>query len=207
VAGPSFRGQFNGGKAKYKNNVFDGACVIENRDAVGEIGRAAVGRASTRIRLATVDDLAAIVRCLELAFAPFNEFEDSQYPQLSDDLKSQIFEGSIRLIFDETQVLGFISFWPAADQMFIDTLAVLPTHHGQGLGSKLLAFADIETLRLGFKAVTLFTKARMTGNLQFYQRRGYRETGRCNDDGFCRVFYTKTFPPMPEPTVYARSVS
>lgn len=148
-----------------------------------------------RIRVATVDDLAAIATCLDLAFASFNEFEDSEDAPLPDDLKSRIIEGSVRLICNGTQVLGYISFWPAAHQMFIDTLAVLPTHRRQGLGSKLLAFADVETLRLGFKAVTLFTKARMTGNSQFYQSRGYRETGRCDDDGFCRVFYTKTFQP------------
>lgn len=178
-----------------------------NRDAVDSIGGAADGSHRTHIRVATVDDLAAIVICLDLAFASFNgnEFEDSEDVQLPDDLKSQIIEGSIRLICDETQVLGYISFWPAADQMFVDTLAVLPKHRRQGLGSKLLAFADIETLRLGLKAVTLFTKARMTGNLQFYQSRGYRETGRCDDDGFCRVFYTKKFPPLPEAAISART--
>ena len=146
-----------------------------------------------RIRVATVDDFAAILACSELAFPSFSEFEDSEDAPVSDDLKSQILEGSVRLICNGTQVLGYISFWPAADQMFIGTLAVLPTHHRQGLGSKLLAFADAETLRLGFKAVSLFTKATMKGNLQFYQSRGYRETGRCDDDGFCRVFYIKTF--------------
>ena len=49
-------------------------------------------------------------------------------------------------------------------------------------------------MRLGLKAVTLFTKVKMTGNLRFYQGRGYRETDRCDDDGFCRVFYTKQLP-------------
>ena len=101
-------------------------------------------------------------------------------------------EGSIHLICDEAQVLGFISLWPTADQMFIDTLAVLPRHHRRGLGSQLLAFADSETLRLGLSGVNLFTKATMVDNLVFYQRRGYRETGRCDDDGCCRVFYSKS---------------
>ena len=148
------------------------------------------------IRAATVADLAAIVTCSNLAFAPFagTADEDTGDLHLATNLRSQIHEGSIRLICDGTEVLGYISFWPTADNMFVDTLAVLPKHHRRGLGSELLAFADFETQRLGLRAITLFTKARMTGNLRFYQSRGYCETGRCDDDGFCRVFYTKKLP-------------
>jgi len=144
-----------------------------------------------QIRAATVTDLASIVRCADLAFASASGHSDKRDVKLQGNLRSQILEGSIQLICDGARVLGYISLWPTADQMFIDTLAVLPKHHHQGLGSQLLAFADTETLRLGLSSVNLFTKATMVDNLVFYQRRGYRETGRCDDDGFCRVFYTK----------------
>lgn len=147
----------------------------------------------THIRASTGDDLAAIVACSDLAFAASSGpgFPDSEELQPAESLKSQILDKSIRVICDATQILGYISLWPTAGRMFIDTLAVLPDHRRRGLGSKLLAFADLETLRLGLEAITLFTKVTMAGNLQFYQRRGYRETGRCNDDGLCRVFYMK----------------
>jgi ribosomal protein S18 acetylase RimI-like enzyme len=143
------------------------------------------------IRAATVTDLASIVRCADLAFASFAGLSDKRDVKLEDSLRSQILDGSIHLICDEAQVLGYISLWPTANQMFIDTLAVLPKHHRRGLGSQLLAFADRETSRLGLDTVNLFTKATMADNLVFYKRRGYRETGRCDDDGFCRVFFSK----------------
>lgn len=167
-----------------------------NRHTGDRIGRAVNGSNRTQIRAATVADLAAIIICSDLAFMSFAGYEDSGDVQLAENLQSQILEGSIRLICDGTDVLGYISLWPTADQMFIDTLAVLPMHHRKGLGSQLLAYADFETLRLGLKAITLFTKATMTGNLVFYQSRGYRETGRCDDDGFCRVFYSKAISPL-----------
>jgi ribosomal protein S18 acetylase RimI-like enzyme len=147
-----------------------------------------------RIRAATVADLASIVRCANLAFASFAGLSDKRDVKVEDSLRSRILEGSIHLLCDEAQVLGYISLWPTADQMFIDTLAVLPKHHRQGLGSQLLAFADRETLRLGLDSINLFTKATMADNLAFYERRGYRETSRCDDDGFCRVFYSKSIP-------------
>jgi ribosomal protein S18 acetylase RimI-like enzyme len=148
-----------------------------------------------QIRAATETDLASIVRCADLAFASVTGHSDKRDVKLQDNLRSQILEGSIQLICDGAKVLGYISLWPSADQMFIDTLAVLPKHHRQGLGSQLLALADSETLRLGLGSVNLFTKATMVDNLEFYRRRGYRETGRCDDDGFCRVFYTKDISP------------
>ena len=149
-----------------------------------------------QIRAATVTDLASIARCSDLAFASTAARSEQRDVKLGDNLQFQILEGSIQLICDEARVLGYISLWPTADQMFVDTLAVLPKHHRQGLGSQLLAFADSEALRLGLSSVNLFTKATMVDNLEFYQRRGYRETGRCDDDGFCRVFYTKDISPL-----------
>jgi ribosomal protein S18 acetylase RimI-like enzyme len=154
------------------------------------------GSDGMQIRTATVADLALIAACADLAFAPIiGRSEKSDIKLKADSLRSQILEGSIRLICDAAHVLGYISLWPTADQMFIDTLAVLPKHRRQGLGSQLLAFADSETSRLGLSSVNLFTKAMMVNNLEFYRRRGFRETGRCDDDGFCRVFYTKEISP------------
>ena len=149
------------------------------------------GNDGMRIRTATGADLASIVRCADLAFAPFAGHSAKRDVNMEENLKSQILEGSIHLLCNEAQVLGYISLWPTANQMFIDTLAVLPMHRRRGFGSQLLAFADRETLRLGLSSVNLFTKATMADNLVFYKRRGYGETGRCDDDGFCRVFFRK----------------
>jgi GNAT acetyltransferase-like protein len=85
------------------------------------------------------------------------------------------------------QVLGYISFSPIREYLFVDAGAVLPRVHRQGLGTQLLAFAEKETLRLGLRSVRLFTNGRITGNL-FYRQRGYRETGCCHEGSFSRVF-------------------
>ena len=179
-----------------------------NRKAVDDIGSASDDSRGTHVRIATVDDLASIVSCLALAFGAASDdiVADCDDAQLADDLTSQISDGAIHVVCDQSHVLGYISFWPAADQMFVDTLAILPEHHRRGLGSQLLAYADFETRRLGYSAITLFTKAHMMGNLQFYKSRGYRETGRCDDDGYCRVFYVKKFPPVLAATVVAPAI-
>lgn len=148
-----------------------------------------------QMRVATVSDLGAVIACADGAFGSFSRRRNKRDGKPDGDLTSQIEEGSIHLSCDGARVLGYISLWPVADHLFVDTVAVLPSHHGQGRGSHLLAFAENEALRLGLGSVRLFTKENMADNLVFYRHRGYRETGRCDDDGFSRVFYSKAITP------------
>lgn len=143
------------------------------------------------IRCATLADMVPISLCTDMAFASFAQPSDTSYVKQAAALQAQILDNCFRVMCIGSRIVGYISFSPAADQLFVDTLAVMPAYHGRGIGTRLLAFADSEALRLGLSGVNLFTKAAMTGNLAFYERRGYREMGRCDDDGYCRVFYCK----------------
>ena len=75
--------------------------------------------------------------------------------------------------------------------MFVESIAVLPEHQNKGLGTRLLAFAEQEAARFGLASVRLFTKQRTNDGFAFYKYRGFRETDRCDSDGFPRVFYSK----------------
>ncbi len=176
---------------------------VFNLDAYSCVRRFGKSIHSLQIRTAKAADLSAIEKCLDLAFNSFAGHTDGGDAKLANNLQSQILDGSIQLICDGNSVLGYVAIWPAGGQMFVDTLAVVPTHRRQGLGSQLLAFAESEARRLGLETVNLFTKATMVGNLEFYRRRGYIETGRCDDDGFCRVFYTKHVSAVTAATIAA----
>lgn len=149
------------------------------------------GSACMKIRAATLPDLAAVVACADLAFATSLPHPLKLDVGVNNDLRSQILDGSVHMICSSATVLGYISLWPIADHLFVDSIAVLPKYHGQGLGTQLLAFAEHEASRLGLHSVRLFTKEKMADNHAFYRHRGYCETGRCDDDGFPRVFYSK----------------
>jgi ribosomal protein S18 acetylase RimI-like enzyme len=142
-----------------------------------------------QIRAATPSDLAAVAWCADLSFG------SPRSPDNRVELALQIQEGSVHVICDAVQVLGYISFSPNRDYLFVDAVAVLPRVHRQGLGTQLLAFAENETLRLRLRSVRLFTNGRIAGNLIFYRQRGYRETGRCDEGSFSRVFYCKETAP------------
>jgi len=93
-----------------------------------------------QIRAATPSDLAAVASCADLSFG------SPRSPDNRVELALQIQEGSVHVICDAVQVLGYSSFSPNRDYLFVDAVAVLPRLYRQGLGTQLLAFAEKEPL-------------------------------------------------------------
>ncbi len=55
----------------------------------------------------------------------------------------------------ETQVAGFIVFYPHDDHVHIENIAVYPKFQGIGHGAKLIEFTEREAKSLGFSKVEL----------------------------------------------------
>ena len=70
-------------------------------------------------------------------------------------------------------------------------IAVSPNHQGLGLGGRLLAFAETEALRRGYREIRLYTHQTMVENQRLYASIGYEETGRGAEAGYDRVFTRK----------------
>lgn len=90
-----------------------------------------------------------------------------------------------------TQAAGLIVLVPADNYLLLENVAVVPSAQGRGVGGALLRFAEEHARSLGLSEIRLYTNAAMTENLAYYPRRGYRETGRREQDGFSRVFFAK----------------
>lgn len=144
-----------------------------------------------RIRLAEASDLADIVRCEERAFGMTARRGNIRDIEQRGVLAAQISDGHVHVMEIDTKIVGYISFSPIYDHIFVDTIAVLPTWHRNGLGSQLLDHAEQAASQLGFDSVKLFTDGNVVGNVRFYRRRGYHETDRCIDGSFSRIFYSK----------------
>ena len=91
----------------------------------------------------------------------------------------------------ETQVAGFIVFYPHDDHVHIENVAVYPKFQGIGHGTKLIEFAERQAKSLGFSKVELYTNEKMTENIAYYPSLGYNEIGRWGEGGFNRVFFRK----------------
>lgn len=89
-------------------------------------------------------------------------------------------------------LVGALVVYAETDHLLVSNLAVAPTSQSTGLGSTLLRLAEAHAMQLGLAQVRLYTHIRMTENIGFYARRGYRETHRGGQHGYERVFFTKT---------------
>ncbi|MFI5915214.1 GNAT family N-acetyltransferase [Dactylosporangium sp. NPDC051541] len=91
-----------------------------------------------------------------------------------------------------TGAVGALVAVPMPDHLLLETIAVLPSAQGRGVGAALLAFAEARARAAGVGEIRLYTNAAMHDNLAYYPRRGYAETHRSGASGFRRVYFHKT---------------
>jgi ribosomal protein S18 acetylase RimI-like enzyme len=148
-------------------------------------------RAYCQIVPATQADLAAIAAC-EAPATAINAIGSTRRDTSQDgELAKQVSKGMIHLAADASKVLGYISFSPIADHLFVASLAVTSQFRRMGLGRRLLGFAERTARDLALPTVRLFTDGLEGRNLLFYRQCGYVEAGRCEDRDFRRVFFCK----------------
>lgn len=89
-------------------------------------------------------------------------------------------------------VVGFLALVDEVDAMLLENVAVLPSHHGRGVGRALLELAEERAVATGHSRLRLYTHVTMVENQRLYRRIGYAETRRASEQGFTRVFYEKS---------------
>ncbi|SEK55899.1 L-amino acid N-acyltransferase YncA [Roseivivax marinus] len=144
------------------------------------------------IRQARATDVDAIRACAEQAYAPYIPRIGRAPAPMAADFAALVARGVVWVATDaEHGLLGFVTFWPEGDHVYLDSVAVRPEAAGRGLGKALIRFCEERALADGFGTVALYTNAAMTENQRIYPRLGYVEVDRREDDGFDRVFYEK----------------
>lgn len=143
------------------------------------------------IRRARADEVAWVAETIAAAFNRYIPRIGRLPAPMVADHGALVAAGEVHVLEEAGERLGLIVQRPAADHLYIDILAVLPAAQHRGLGRQLLGFAEAEARRLGLPAVRLFTNVKMTENLRFYPRLGYRQTGQHSEDGFERVDFEK----------------
>jgi len=108
-----------------------------------------------------------------------------------DDYSARISEGVVWVIEEGAAISGTIVLLPRPDYLLLDNIAVAPARQGSGLGRLLLAFAESEAVRRGYREIHLYTHRTMTENQDLYAAIGYEETGRGTEAGYERVFMRK----------------
>jgi ribosomal protein S18 acetylase RimI-like enzyme len=78
----------------------------------------------------------------------------------------------------EAALIGLIVLEDCGERLLVYSVAVAPEHQHEGLGRRLLDFAESTATARGQAALWLYTNAKMERNIGIYRRYGYVETGR-----------------------------
>ena len=144
------------------------------------------------IRPARPGDRAAVEAIVEAAYSVYVERIGQPPGPMLDDYRRLIDEGAVSVIGRaDGAITALIVLLAKPDHLLLDNIAVRPDHQGQGIGRRLIAFAESEARRLGYTELRLYTHATMTRNIALYTRLGFAETGRGRESGYDRVFMRK----------------
>jgi GNAT superfamily N-acetyltransferase len=137
------------------------------------------------IRHATAGDADAILGVLRAAFAPY----ESLYPpagfvdtvltprSVLERLKAM----TILVAISNGQVVGTIACSTNGDEGHLRGMGVLPAWLGKGVAGDLLGAAEEELRAKNCKRVTLDTTEPLPRAMRFYEKHGYRRSGRVGD--------------------------
>jgi ribosomal protein S18 acetylase RimI-like enzyme len=147
--------------------------------------------ADLMIRNAAPTDVDGIRSCVDEAYRHYiSRIGKPPGPMLAD-YAAAVRDHQVWVAEHGERIAGVLVLIPGDGYMLLDNIAVHPDSQGQGIGRRLLDFADREAARQGFPELRLYTHQLMTENVDLYRRIGWEETGRGEQDGYPRVFFRK----------------
>lgn len=149
------------------------------------------GSNAPHIRLASGGDVAGLTRLFELAYTKYVERIGKKPAPMTADYAAIVAAGDVWVLDSEGVVVGAIVLHGADDHLLLSNVAVSPDRQGEGLGARLLAFAQDEARRRGLGEMRLYTNAQMHENLSIYAHLGWTRYAEADQDGFHRIFMRK----------------
>ncbi len=143
------------------------------------------------IRLALPEEADTIRDIVHAAYRDYIPRIGKPPGPMLDDYERRVAKGQAWVLEDTGRIIGILVLEQTAEGFLLDNVAVAPHAQGGGYGRALIAFAEAEARRRGYREIHLYTHALMTENQALYKRLGFAETGRITEKGFDRVYMTK----------------
>lgn len=129
------------------------------------------------LRRADAADRAAVEALQHAAYAPNREILGVEPIPLQADYAAVLRDMDVFLAEDAQGLAGVLILQTRPDDLLIWSIASDPRRQGQGWGKVLLAAAETRARALGRDTIRLYTGQKLTGNVAWYSRNGYRVEG------------------------------
>ena len=150
---------------------------------------------SVTFREARRDDIPFLTGCAQAAYSQYVEAIGKRPAPMDFDFAGRLGHDRIEIVEDGEGPVGYLVWHMTPDSLFLESIALDPTAQGRGLARRALAHLEAQARVAGCAAITLYTNARMAGNLTLYPHLGFDVTGRRTENGFDRVYFRKDLTP------------
>ncbi|MFI6251009.1 GNAT family N-acetyltransferase [Streptomyces sp. NPDC051016] len=141
------------------------------------------------IRAARAADVPAVKAVTDMAYGHYIARIGVVPQPMEADHMANVAAGRVFVVGEP--VIGLVVIEAHDDHLFLDSVAVHPDAHGQGVGRRLLEFVEARARALGLPEVRLYTNALMWENQKIYPKYGYQVVERRVDGPYDRVHYRK----------------
>jgi N-acetylglutamate synthase-like GNAT family acetyltransferase len=142
-------------------------------------------------RRATLEDVPNVSALVNAAFEQYIPLIGRKPLPMTADHKDLIINHEVWVLEEKSEIIAVLELVIKEDSLYIDTVAVTPSHQSRGIGKQLLNFSETRARELERNAMTLFTNERYTALLEMYARLGYVETHRVHVQGTDAVHMRK----------------
>jgi len=132
------------------------------------------------VRLASPGDAGRIAAVL---LAAFRDFEPLYTPQgfrattpTADEIAGRLAGGPSWIAVEDSEVVGTISAVERAGEIYLRSMAVLPSARGRGIATQLLQTVEAFALSRRARRLTLSTTPFLTDAIRLYEQAGFRRT-------------------------------
>jgi pimeloyl-ACP methyl ester carboxylesterase len=144
-----------------------------------------------RLRPADPTDANAIAALTRAAYAPWIAVIGREPLPMTVDYVAAVRAHRFDLAFAGDALVGLIETRAERDHLLIVNVTVDPALHGQGLGRRLMAHAEVLARELALAWLRLYTNAAWLRNLRLYRDLGYAVTSRETTERGVRVDMAK----------------
>jgi ribosomal protein S18 acetylase RimI-like enzyme len=136
------------------------------------------------IRLALTHEAQAVIELVDSAYNKWVSVIGRKPAPMLADYAKLIERGVVYVIEEHAKIVGVLVIWPVDDAMLIENVATHPDYQGQGIGQRLLDFAEVKAREAGLNEMRLYTNEKFTANQDYYRKCGYVQTRlEITDDG------------------------
>ena len=147
--------------------------------------------APLHIRLASLDDVAALSSLVEKAYTPWIETVGRRPRPMDDDYVARCKVGQAWLAEQDAELVGVLVIEDMPGYLFLHNVAVEPAYQHRGLGRGLMRFVEDQGRLRGYDQVRLTTSEVMARNVALYTGLGYVVTEKEPTATVDRLWMTK----------------